>query len=255
MNEFFQHLPKWGGFVKIKRKSKQAIINTCSIDYFLLGFWAASKLSLKFIDLINNSTCSLKIQLLEVIELIEQNDWDRAKTQWLIDINQMNSSKNSLIDAFGCQYDLFVKHVIEFQLHHVKSTCVCGRENFYLSKNIEMDLDENNRPFFMLNKKVCTYCSNLLAPCVEFQQTSPFLIIENVYNKEIKNTDLDKLFEINGIRYKLLFCTHFIQHLNHFISLFDIDNMTYLIDDLKRNTTNVTSDSYKISFAFYYIIS
>ncbi|CAF0948707.1 unnamed protein product [Brachionus calyciflorus] len=49
LEEFIKHIPKWGGRIEYKGLKDTFVSNTCTIDYFLLAFWLASKLSPNFL--------------------------------------------------------------------------------------------------------------------------------------------------------------------------------------------------------------
>jgi hypothetical protein len=96
--EFTAHIPKWGGVIDINENdfftksdfSKYfdyrniVFNNTCTIDYFLLGMWCISKLSsctsLKKYN--ENSHITIKY-LRKIVDLIDEDDWDRARTLWI----------------------------------------------------------------------------------------------------------------------------------------------------------------------------
>ena len=69
-------------------------MNTCSIDYFLFSFWCQTLLS----PGIKNEIAALKQHFndvsrnnntIQMIDLISDNQWDRVKTLWILDLNGM----------------------------------------------------------------------------------------------------------------------------------------------------------------------
>ena len=88
-------MPRWGGqinvdaedfdeqeFVQYQQYRCKNITNSCSIDYFLFGLWYSKQLT------INAYSFNLKNLILnkldKIISLIDKNEWDRAKTFWIL---------------------------------------------------------------------------------------------------------------------------------------------------------------------------
>ncbi|CAF1079292.1 unnamed protein product, partial [Brachionus calyciflorus] len=74
-DDFFTHVPSWGADFSFKQMNIR-LDNTCTIDYYLLGLWFSYKLSFKVIPCLNDSSSKIKKEIIELISLIEQNDWD-----------------------------------------------------------------------------------------------------------------------------------------------------------------------------------
>ncbi|CAF1146735.1 unnamed protein product, partial [Brachionus calyciflorus] len=74
-DDFFTHVPSWGADFSFKQMNIR-LDNTCTIDFYLLGLWFSSKLSFKIIPCLNDSSSKIKEEIIELISLIEQNDWD-----------------------------------------------------------------------------------------------------------------------------------------------------------------------------------
>lgn len=83
-NFFISRLPPWGGTI-FKNSFEIRLTNTCTIDYFLLSLWLSTKFSNKIIQLVNESI-ELKDSLLGIINSIELNHWNNAKSICVLDI-------------------------------------------------------------------------------------------------------------------------------------------------------------------------
>jgi hypothetical protein len=119
---FFSHVPKWGGQIIDLKNNKIILQNTCTIDYFLLAFWTSFKLSNTFKESIANlpnhicrnniSTCKI---ILDIIEFIETNNWNQAKSTWIQQIilkNPIPNKQNILtLCTFGNQLEYFLSFV------------------------------------------------------------------------------------------------------------------------------------------------
>ena len=65
------------------------IVNTCSIDHFLLTFWVSKIPDQNIINILEkhrNSKNQFITIINEIINLIGSNQWNRAKSLWIIDV-------------------------------------------------------------------------------------------------------------------------------------------------------------------------
>lgn len=74
LNDFIKHVPSWGGrFTDLNGPiTRIRLTNTCTIDYFLLGFWYVSKVKAFFKTKITLCNLEAKKEILNVIDLIEK---------------------------------------------------------------------------------------------------------------------------------------------------------------------------------------
>ena len=89
--KFISHIPKWGGVLidKNNQKTSFLISNTCTIDYYLLALWVSTKMT--DLRITQTNMPELKTSLItSIIESIEANQWDRAKSIWIRDVANMN---------------------------------------------------------------------------------------------------------------------------------------------------------------------
>ena len=83
LEKFISRLPEWGGFIKTNANQNltNKIYNTCSIDYLLLAVWFSQQISNQSAQLlINLKEYNIIQRLINVIEFIENDEWNMAKT-------------------------------------------------------------------------------------------------------------------------------------------------------------------------------
>ena len=88
------HLPKWGGLCVLTENhdnfgyNRLKIVNTCSIDYFLLTFWVSKILDQNIINILEehrNSQNQLITIINEIINHFGSRQWNKAKSLLIID--------------------------------------------------------------------------------------------------------------------------------------------------------------------------
>ena len=84
---FEKALPRWGGWLVINEKNLDIkITNTCTVDNFLLAIWTSSKLNSQILHNISSLATSNKNHILEIIDCIDKNNWNEAKSNWIIKV-------------------------------------------------------------------------------------------------------------------------------------------------------------------------
>ena len=165
---FFSNIPKWGGkLIKLNFKKPVKLLNACTIDYFLLALWTSSKLSKNI--LINLKNSDIKEKIASIIGFIDSNNWNKAKSIWLLDVCKLCVSQdengNHSICTFGTEMERFINFIKPIQSFESQVVCnnqLCMRSltrtinDLYLSK-VGEDVVFN---FFL--KKKCSYCSHQL---------------------------------------------------------------------------------------------
>lgn len=257
LNEFFlTRIPAWGGeFLNYK------FINTCCFDYFLYALWLTSHLSSELNRyLFDNNTIENNIHIKDIINMIELNNWHNAKYIWLVLVCKKKPIKN-VIDCLNNVNEIFSKH-LEYIQQYALSTCsnVNCRGNRLISKyNSRLEFSRKNEKIILNltdEKYTCTYCHLTFLRTYRFKnEKKPFLIIninEKIY---LKWEDLPKILKFENNIYKLLFINYYIAELNHFKSIFTINDKTYFIDDLNINinSVNVKETAFKVDTCFYYL--
>ena len=159
MSIFEKKLPKWGGhFVNENGlNSIVKITNTCTIDYFLLALWASSSLNSKIIELILTSTFINRHNIVEIINFFQNNEWNKAKTTWLLNMLSLDYSidctcdhcvsvlSNGSISTFGSEYEFFLSPLIKLQKYNLLMTCTdsCNQNNI-MKESVSLNFQKIN---------------------------------------------------------------------------------------------------------------
>ena len=53
--------------------------------------------------------------MLRIIDLISDNQWDRVKTLWILDVNGMKPNDEWQFSTFGSEYVYLIRHFLPFQ--------------------------------------------------------------------------------------------------------------------------------------------
>ena len=123
LDYFKNFLPKNGGFLKEKNLS---IINTCSIDYFLLTisyFWFNNKY---FIDF---NTVEREQSLINIIEkisdYIKNGEWMKARLEWVerLNLKPLSTEKDCVYDCMLSVFDSFYFEYSEIQQYSWHENC------------------------------------------------------------------------------------------------------------------------------------
>ncbi|CAF1002784.1 unnamed protein product, partial [Brachionus calyciflorus] len=211
LDDVFGHALPWNGFLELTRISKKSLKNTCTID---LDY--------------------------EIIELIEEKKYNRAKTIWITKICNLKTVNNSY-STFGTEHEFTLKYLNQFQ-----------------TIDIALEKDKSNNVIILLGKRECGGCKLFYEEKIEFIETPPFLVIENMFNRKIDIKELPPLFKFNNHLFQLLFATHNLEgsilEKSHFRSIFKLNHEFYLVDDLSPNFYVKIVKDFKISSCFYYLV-
>ena len=262
--EFTAHIPSWGGtiethendflndseFYKYSEYKNLKFDNTCTIDYFLLAFWAISKISKNpltktLIDKSDKTSHFLK----KILDLIDIQEWDRARTLWILTILELKP-ENWTFSLYGFQDEFFINYFLCFQeLTFDCSICDTHEttKDFFFKKN-------NREEVFVYTKleKLCKNCKQIIKGTFK---NNPFCIFFVILD-QIHFTSLPSSIHIDNKKFNLLCFTFESLHNNikHFKSIFFLQNTFYLVDDLfpSRLTTKLPK-SINISYCLYYL--
>lgn len=255
--ELIKRLPKNGAKIEYKNCKNITVINTCTIDYFLLGFWYLNTINNNiFKD--NNLNNNLKIQ--EIISNIELVDWNKAKELWINDIlNLEQPIVNKTISVFGSEERFFICKVREYQRHQLLQKC---KENCIQNENLIVCEDAKNL-FFKKIKNViqiysgfngkCVQCHSKTSTIIKFYFKPQFIFIQSMFS-DIKINELPEILIIDGNRYKLVCSTIHLR--DHFIGVFKIGNKMHQIDDLDQSFIEYDESKNRrfTSNSLYYLI-
>ena len=254
---FFSNIPKWGGkLIKSNFKKPVKLLNTCAIDYFLLALWTSSKLSKNI--LINLKNSEIKEKIASIIGFIDSNNWNKAKSIWLLDVCKIFVSQdengNHSICTFGTEMELFINFIKPIQSFESQVVCnnqLCMRSStindLYFSK-VGEDVVLN---FFL--KEKCSYCSHQLSISNNFNGVPPYHFIESDIRDKLNVHQLPNEISFGeGKMYKFI-CTTYCKR-QHFRSIFNIKSKIYLVDDLCPQKHDLDIPNHHISICVYYLV-
>jgi hypothetical protein len=264
-NQLFGILPEWGGKIKMKmneleinlfiKYNNYKIVDTCTIDYFLLAISFSVIINDKLTPLFiktsaDNSQLILKIE--QIIQFVLKNEWDSAKSIWILDVLEL-IPKRCRFSTFGEEFDFFIKYVKEIQL--INYFCKSCNIIFYTNDEIYFEFDENMNLTFSLNEvRNCCFCNCDKNVIKKFHHTPCWLFIQNlIRTNQQKLTAYDLPSEIFFDDHKYLFfmCTYLVGA--HFKSIIKIQERFYGFDDLNPTILDDFIPKHNVSSCFYYL--
>ena len=269
IEDILLHVPHWGGKIKYQQSLSQTInvSNTCTIDYYLFAFWLQFKIIPDFLSKIPKIETTSSI--LDIIQLIDQINWDGAKEIWINKIMRLSENPvRNTISMFGSEYERFFKYISKYQSYQLVQQCQsnCAYND---SKIIQNHLDEiffkkysERVKIYHGNLGYCIQCKKKINCEILFKHQPNFIYIQSAFGK-ITHSDLPSNVTINNQRFNLLCST--VHKRDHFFGIFLINNNLFLMNDLDRsfnilntekNITNKKSNyTHKllVSSALYYL--
>lgn len=253
IREFISKIPSWGAKAFInERQTNISIVNTCPIDYPLLSIWLSSRLSARVKQQLNEFDTTIARVILEIIDLIQIKEWNKAKSLWLLDprINGLSKNKDNIIDAEGTIYDSFTKFISELQTHKLTAKCDCKSK--LRQRDVINFLQDNQRITISLDAHECGYCNRKVPAKFKFDKMPPFCTIENTFNLPISMNQLQREILIDGTIYSLLCGIFYVDTNKHFKAIFNLNSKFYLVDDLKPTFLQSRIPTHTIETAIYY---
>ena len=232
-------LKDFSGFNNLK------IVNTCSIDYFLFSFWCISNISKEAHIIIKttrdnpmsyNHAANINI-LSKIINLINDNEWDRVRTLWILCVNSMKP--NDQFSTFGSEYEHFIKRLLPFQ--EIVFFCDQCEINVTKPRN-EFTLKKNDHGLWTLSlsaSEICSKCKNVVVCKFIYK---PFCLFVSPHENQKTAKDDDKLslleippsLKINDSIFNFLCCTigDICNGVEHFKCVYFLNKQFYSIDNL-----------------------
>ena len=270
----YSHSPAWGGQIVIVKDLEISnqycdflITNTCSFDYFLFGLWLSTKLSEKVKDFLADSRQSDdfdKASINLVIEYIGQNKWNEAKSIWILEILKMTPNEVGQFSTYTDTYSVFGRILSGQQLFIANSKCsVCDYSQFKESNAFYFKHDANNNLIYELSfSDQCPLCKQKMdGNKGRFSLTPAWMFFDFNYShgssKKVNCSEVPKELKINELSFKLLCCQIIVNEQSktgaHFKGIFLIDDLFYLIDDLKKDKKLDIPKSHKVTNCLYYL--
>lgn len=248
LDQFKKHLPKWGARIEYQGEKDVFLSNTCSLDYFLLALWYISQSNFGLFQKIPENTVligdtDVKYVIDELVSLIHETKWDKAREIWVKKIMQLNMpAKRKTISIFGSVDEIVRRYVSGFQKYFYVQKC---NENCQFNNHVRSDLGEmdiifysqhNDRFIFTSSDcqfRSCSYCNTIVS--VEngfhFNHTPIFFLAEPLLMLNV-NQIPKEAFIINN-KYILLFAA-LLSDTRHFTAIFNIKGDLFLVNDLKK---------------------
>ena len=177
---------------------------------------------------------------------------------------KQNLNNRRRISFYGSIDEFFLNYVIKFQEHAVQQKCTfnCIENNKILtdSSNI-LSLSKRNNKVQIVGpgNANCKTCKLYKVFAVIFESIPLYVFMES--NSVLKLRDLPKRISLNNTEYCFLCCIFHING-NHFFSVFEINSVQYLVDDMSdkgakkveiRKTNNgIDYNLLNVSSALYY---
>lgn len=233
--------------------------NTCSIDYLLLAIWASYMVNNKIINILVSHDTTLCRKIIAVIENIQNNQWDAAKSIWVIDICKMNNPSRRVFDCFDNEHSTFLKFLDPFQM--LEFFCDCDLKDIVVSSTNYhfIERDQNGNISFSYKNEICSNCGSSLSSS-RFNKIPPWFYLSTTYYKAkdfICFDELPKKLFFNDREYTLICDTIKSPNTkNHFCAIFEIDSTKFLIDDLDSiGYSEFIPNVHKSSTFFYFLFN
>ena len=216
---FTKHVPNLGGFIEINPidfehnlalfeqneiNDRLPIKNTCSIDYFLLSLWCSVKFSESLYSLIEfyEKSIDFFISLKKIINLIDEEFWDRAKTIWILLICKLKRSEDLSFDLYSSEYGSFIKYMRLYQ--EIQYFCNKCCKNVILNKK-DLNMTKENGVVFIDASlpELCEYCNQwidlsfLNKPISLFIESKPNITI----NEDLTLNDIPLAIKIDKLNF------------------------------------------------------
>ena len=267
MTIFKDKIPDWGGKF-IYNKTEIDLIDTCTIDYFLLAFWTSTRMNRKLFDSIGSLIFTKKQSIIDIINCIDKNAWNKAKSIWIIQILCMlkpnikckcKSKRDCqcfVITTYGTEYEFVLSHVIEIQSYNLILSCSndCLSNNKVkqsISLNFEKKDDKVKLKFTNIEK--CKICGTKIKLECKLRQDPLWIFVQTIQNEAIYANDLPKSIKIGDKIYQLLCATFHEDNPAHFTSVFYLNGSFVFVDDLNEKEYSTKIPKLPIVTSFYYL--
>ena len=264
ISDFAAHIPRNGGYF-ISDGKRIPFINTCTIDNYLFAFWVLSRLISDFQEKIPQLVHTRAIK--EIIKEIENFEWDKARQIWYETVMQ-ESLKTKKVNFYGEVEVFFLKYMYIYQTHNLIQICTqnCNNNgNLIIAENsgiINFGRLKNTGIGIVTDLTFkCSSCRSRVTCEVHFINNPNFIFMETT--SHFKINEVPKQFRIQHKTYNFLCAILHFRQRRHFVSIFEIENKNYLIDDLSpnsaielknNNSKHLIYFSSNISSALYYLV-
>ena len=262
LNNFFTHVPSWGGQLTDENNYQVIFSNTCTIDYYLLTFWASWVLCNRPDNYLTNIHINSRLPLIitQILFKIDSLEWNNAKYIWMKQVIQLEikikRNGRAVLDAFGNTHDMCYKFIKDFQRHSYTITCSNGCINNQNTRNTcDIYMERYNGKVAISRISNCKACKKPIIQSELIFEHDPVWLFVQVNNGLVNNICFEELpahLHLNGKSYKLLSATIFFPSNQHYRSIFLINNVPYLVDDLNSELKNTEIPKINVDFGVYF---
>ncbi len=264
---FTKHIPELGGriimneddflnnhelYKKCSKFDKLEIINSCSIDYFLFAFWCSSKLSSNFSDVLkeNAETNYLNKTLVKIVSLIDNLEWNRVKSLWLLIVCRLSPNENLKFCTFNTEHQSIVQYFYEYQRYQF--CCLsCAKD---IGPNSTQILLYKTLTDVFINTGFIDICEECFSfPKAKFLKKPYCLFIETFAEENVETITIEDVpLSITMDDRVFHFLCGTMWNFDHFTSIFRLNGSYYLIDDTKKMADKKIPKNSEIKTLFYY---
>ncbi len=164
----------------------------------------------------NNDHLNLKKKLIQIINQIDNLNWNKAKTIWLIDVCLLASrinSTNKTICTYGNEYEFIYRHIACLQSFNLEETFLSQNCSFKVKvgqklRNYFYIIKQNDKYILNINsKKWCNICNNELRVQINFAEEIFWLFCEIDTGISLSVDLLPKSIQLGEKLYTLLCAT------------------------------------------------
>jgi len=227
INPFFgfkEHIPKWGALFKYNGVNIH-VTDTCTIDYFLFGFWILSQIVPNFIRNIPEleKTDALK----NIVTNINIFNWNKVRELWIFEVIGHNFRNLKSISLFGSEYTNFLRHISDYQKYKLQQQCTisCSENNRILQEDSTelyfRKTQNNGLTIFSSFSSVCHTCESFRSIDIRFDYSPNFIFFQiNNVNGRAVSTDVPKHIDIDNTEFQLLCVTVHQTSPSHFCGIY-----------------------------------
>ena len=251
--DFTTKIPKNGGIISVDdhQFNKLLLVHTCTIDYFLLAIWCIFKIKPSFPDIIKENILykNLFYYLNKVLDYIENDQWDKAKSLWILDVIKLKPNDNFTFSTYKDEFLFFLKHfqgyqALEYFCQKCKKKVGTDFELLYLQKHESLT--------FLTYKEtiICSKCKSGIRPT--FIKIPQFVFVQTI-SVDILLPNIPLNITIGNHSFNFLCCT-FNDMNYHFKSIFCKNEAFFAIDNEVNSYEQKVNQDHFISSIFYYLI-
>ena len=193
--------------------------------------------------------------IIKIISLIDENQWNRVKTLWIINILKLQPDVDWRFSTYGSEYEFLIKPFLSYQEFQFK----CSHCNNHISKTKNeffFTKANNNLNLNFETVLFCTRYNKIFYGSFIKKPYCLFIGVNNTLESPISLLDIPATITLDNLTFCFL-CFTFGNQVNgikHFKSVFYLNKGFYCVDDLKgKQLIRKIPDACQISYCFYYL--